>query len=107
MHQNAWGIGACMLAVLGASIGVAQASLGLPGPGDADPTDAFGAAPNVTICPSNRPFRCEAGNCVTNPTKCEPVRPCPADRPLRCSYGLCVAKARDCGYGILSPREEP
>jgi hypothetical protein len=77
----------------------------MPGPADGDPIDAFGAKPNVTICPSNKPFRCEAGNCVTNPTRCKSVPPCPSDSPLRCSDGRCVSKPRDCGYGILSPRE--
>jgi hypothetical protein len=81
----------------------AQGPFGSP---DADPIDAFGAPPNVTICPSTKPFRCEAGNCVTNPTKCKQVPACPEDKPYRCSDGRCVGRTRDCGYGILSPREE-
>jgi hypothetical protein len=92
-----------MLLLVGLSPSAAQKPLGLPGPADADPLDAFGSKPNVTICPSNKPFQCEAGNCVTNPTKCEPVRPCPEDRSLRCSDGRCVAEALDCDYGILRP----
>src|SRR3712207_5606300 len=72
-NQIARCIGLCMLLLVGLSPSAAQKTLGLPGPADADPLDAFGSKPNVTICPSNKPFQCEAGNCVTNPTKCEPV----------------------------------
>jgi hypothetical protein len=103
--RRPWLQGLGMLILCGLSPIEAQNTIGVPGPGEADPLDAFGAAPNVTICPPGKPFRCEAGNCVTNPTRCEAVRPCPEDSPLRCSDGRCVSSGRDCGYGILSPRD--
>jgi hypothetical protein len=70
-----------------------------------DAADAFGAPPNTTVCPRIKPFRCENGDCVTNPTKCMPTADvCPSDRPLRCSDGACVSNNRACSTGGSSIR---
>ena len=84
-----WGLCLCVLIAAGAP---AQNSVrGL------DPADAFGAQPNRTVCPRNKPFKCENGDCVTNPTKCQPISKCPRNKPLRCADDTCVSRPGDCG----------
>ncbi|MGI8739011.1 MAG: hypothetical protein ACR2KU_05020 [Gammaproteobacteria bacterium] len=72
-----------------------------------DPADAFGAKPNRTVCPRIKPFKCESGDCVTNPTKCQATGACPPDKPLRCAAGSCVSKPRDCDRRERCPVARP
>lgn len=97
------------LLVASVSPGAAQTSLDdpfdVPGPARAFGTP--GTPPNVTVCPRTKPFKCENGDCVTNPTKCRPTQSCPPDRPLRCTNGNCVSKPSECDVGTRCPAERP
>lgn len=52
LRQHRWLLGLGMLIIGAMSPGAAQNTIGVPGPGDADPLDAFGAAPNVYHLPA-------------------------------------------------------
>ncbi|MBA2410256.1 MAG: hypothetical protein H0V62_11015 [Gammaproteobacteria bacterium] len=72
-----------------------------------EPADAFGAKPNRTVCPRIKPFKCESGDCVTNPTKCQATHQCPRDKPVRCADGACASKSRDCEWRERCPVARP
>jgi hypothetical protein len=92
----------CLLTML--DVQPAAAQMHMQG---ADPTDAFGTIPNTAVCPRTKPFKCESGDCVTNPTKCKSTGACPADIPLRCTNGTCVSTPSDCEISTRCPPPRP
>lgn len=102
IDKRAWGAILCLLAMLGVQPAAAQ--MRMPG---GDPADAFGTIPNSTVCPRTKPFKCESGDCVTNPTKCKSTGACPADKPLRCTNGVCVSSPSECEINSRCPPPRP
>lgn len=99
-RQARWGLCLALLAIVSGAL--AQDSFR-----GVNPSDAFGAPPNQTVCPRNKPFMCENGDCMTNPTKCQATQRCPRNKPLRCADDSCVSKPRDCDRRQRCPDTRP